>query len=614
MNIHRISTSVAVFILLLSFSLMLASSWNDSVIFDETAHIGAGYSYLTLKDMRLNPEHPPLIKDIAAFPLLFLNLNFLTKTDGWENQLNGQWDQGGGFMFDFANNPETILRASRIPIMILAFITGLFLFFWIRGRYGNKIGLLTVTLFALSPTVIAHSRYVTTDIAAAFGFLIGISSFVRFLEMPTRKRLLIAGLAFGVAQLLKFSLFLLVPIYLVLLIVWILVDEDNVSKRERLKFFLITVSRILLIFMIGVLIVWMVYAFNTWNQTMEHQLRHAESVFGGFKVKQIVELNDWLIERPITRPIGHYLTGLMMVTQRTAGGNSAYFLGEVSASGWIHYFPTVYILKETLAFHFLSMIALWVAIRRIIKSQEKSKSALKEWIKDNFAIFASIFFVAFYWLSSIFNPLNIGVRHILPTLPFIYFLVSREIVIWSRGKTFRVRAATFRDFIYSIYQSLVVTVPQKVVILLLLAWMIGSILMSYPFYLSYYNELAGGTEHGYWVATDSNYDWGQDLKRLANTVREYPEETIFLDYFGGSSPNHGAQKYYLGSRYKAHYSSFGPPPSGSIFAISLNQLMGNWAKPVKGFPAISQENTYSWLRDLTPIARGGSSILIYRIP
>ena len=88
-------------LLLLMFVLMSTSSWNDSATFDEKAHIAAGISYLTEKDMRLNPEHPPLIKDISAIPLLFLNLNFKTDTKAWKEDINGQWNQGKAFLYGF---------------------------------------------------------------------------------------------------------------------------------------------------------------------------------------------------------------------------------------------------------------------------------------------------------------------------------------------------------------------------------------------------------------------------------------------------------------------------------------------------------------------------------
>ena len=67
----------AYFILGAMFLLLFTSALNDSATFDEVAHIGAGYTYLKYKDSRLNPEHPPLMKDLAALPLMLLNFIFV---------------------------------------------------------------------------------------------------------------------------------------------------------------------------------------------------------------------------------------------------------------------------------------------------------------------------------------------------------------------------------------------------------------------------------------------------------------------------------------------------------------------------------------------------------
>ena len=64
---------------------------------DESAHIMAGYSYLTRRDFRLNPEHPPLIKEMAAVPLLFLNLRFPEGKD-WDQ--GDQWNTGQRFIHE----------------------------------------------------------------------------------------------------------------------------------------------------------------------------------------------------------------------------------------------------------------------------------------------------------------------------------------------------------------------------------------------------------------------------------------------------------------------------------------------------------------------------------
>ena len=44
---------------------------NSSATYDEVAHLPAGYTYLRWHDYRMNPEHPPLVKKLAALPLLW---------------------------------------------------------------------------------------------------------------------------------------------------------------------------------------------------------------------------------------------------------------------------------------------------------------------------------------------------------------------------------------------------------------------------------------------------------------------------------------------------------------------------------------------------------------
>src|SRR3989344_5819341 len=103
---------IAGVLLFIMFLLALFSIQGDSFTFDETAHIGAGYSYLTQKDYRLNPEHPPLIKDLAAFPLLFLGLNFPKDDPAWRQTEAPPWwmqfDFASVFLYKSLNNPDQI--------------------------------------------------------------------------------------------------------------------------------------------------------------------------------------------------------------------------------------------------------------------------------------------------------------------------------------------------------------------------------------------------------------------------------------------------------------------------------------------------------------------------
>ncbi|MEK7576107.1 MAG: hypothetical protein AAB482_00250, partial [Patescibacteria group bacterium] len=412
---------------------------------------------------------------------------------------------------------------------------------------------------------------------------------------------------FGIAQLLKFSLFLLAPIYLFLALAWVFANREKIiSKKTAILY-----GKIFLIFAIGGLVIWVVYLWHVLDYPQARQLSDAHSLIDTFKVRFFVDLDYWLIEHRLTRPLGQYLLGVMMVTQRTAGGNSAYFMGEVSSNGWLYYFPTLYVLKESLGFLLLLATTIGLATRRIFHAREKSWRLVREWIRNNFTLFASLFFIVFYWALSIANPLNIGIRHVLPTFPFIYFLVARELSLWV-NKPISFENKTIFGYLSAIYNAIIAPIPKVFFITLACLWIVLGTLINFPYYLSYFNELAGGTANGYRFATDSNYDWGQDLKRLGDYMRAHQDQKIYLDYFGDSGG--GARDYYMGTQYQEWGSWKGVPPSGSLFAISVNSLAGSQAKAVGGFPTPKPEDTYPWLKNLRPITRAGTSIFIYQIP
>ncbi|MBU2109901.1 glycosyltransferase family 39 protein [Patescibacteria group bacterium] len=602
----KITKILACGLLLWMFILMFFSAWNDSATMDELAHIPSGYSYLAKQDYRLNPEHPPLIKDLSALPLLFLNLNFPVDVPAWTEYINGQWDMGRIFIYESGNDADKIIHFARFPIMLLALLFGWLLFKWTKKLYGNKVGLLTLFFYTMSPTFIAHSRYVTTDLGAAFGFFIGLATFINFLINQTRKNLIIAGIAFGIAQLLKFSLVILAPIYLLLAVLWVILENYGNLKKIISRSFKI-IGKLILIGVIGVIIIWPVYQFHVLNYPIERQKADTEITLASFGFKPAVNLVVWLSDKPVLRPIGQYLLGVLMVTQRASGGNTAYFLGTVSSEGSSLYFPLLYLLKEQLAFHILTLIAIIFAIRNIIRSKSKNLRTAVEWMRDNFAIFASMIFIAIYFAQAVTSNLNIGVRHILPAFPFIYFLVARQIVRWAKTHDLE-EPETLGQQIKHFFSTFLKSLEKYSLLSALLLWMFLMNIIAFPNYLSYYNEFGGGIKNGYKIATDSNYDWGQDLKRLKSFVDKNNIEKIGIDYFGG-----GNIPYYFGDKGQMWWSPWGSPKDYGIewLAVSANTLMSAQAKPALGFER-KFEDSYWWLKGKEPYARAGTSIFIYK--
>jgi hypothetical protein len=643
----KYSNKIAVLMLAGMLVLMISSSWNDSATFDEIAHIPSGYTALKYQDSRLNPEHPPLIKDFAALPLLFMNLKFELRPDFWQNPSvnHRQWQAGHALLYEFGNDPDRILFAARLPIMLLSIIFGFLFYLWIKKRYGVWAGLLTLFFFCISPTVLAHSRYVTTDSGAAFGFFLGIVFFLKFLERPDWRRTILLGLVLGTVLMFKFSLISLLLIYGILFLLWIWAFKaasagpensltpsrnksglNSATARPHLEFSFPALAaflgKLIIAGLISIAVIWVVYAYHTWNYPQAQNLSDAKNTLAGYKVPMLSSIDFidfWLISHKTTRPIGQYLFGFLMTARHMAGGHTTYFLGEVSAKGWWYYFPVIYLLKEQLAFHFLTLAVLFLAVLRIRRGR-RSYAALKEWIRANFPLAAGMVFIGVYWAISISNPLNIGVRHVLPTFPFIYFLVSREITIWLTPLAFDA-PKTFFGPIKLFYEDYFKLARKYIIIFIILIWMVLNMFLVFPYYLSFYNILAGGINNGYRVATDSNYDWGQDLKRLAARLEENKIDKVcmdlLLDYFGGGSPEYYFNKSLV--KYEPWWSAKGSPPAGSYFAVSLNSLAGSQAKYHECSPqkcddaTIKPEDTYPWLKDKTPVARGGMSILIFRI-
>ncbi|MFH1129261.1 MAG: glycosyltransferase family 39 protein [Patescibacteria group bacterium] len=608
----KLAPILAIVCVLLMLVLATISQKQESAIMDEVAHIPAGYSYMTQNDMRLNPEHPPLLKDLSAIGLLFIKgINFPENIKSWTTDVNGQWDFGFNFLYNSGNNADKIIFWSRIPMLLLLILLGFFIYRWTKKLYGKVPALFATILFAFSPTFLAHGRYVTTDVGAAFAFFFASYFFIKWIKDQTGKNLLFAGIAFGIAQLIKFSLILLVPYFGILILIYIYIKwrEDKKFWKNFLKY----LWKFVLIMIIGFILVYPVYMFHTANYPVEKQLSDTKFLASTFPLKPAGDIVIWMSEQPILRPYAQYTLGLFMVFIRATGGNTTFFLGDVTNKGWKSYFPIVYAIKEPLALHIFTIIALLVLIltqrSKSYEAKPRKKLNLRglasrfaQWLNKYFTEIAMLIFLAIYWGASLTSNLNIGVRHILPTFPFVYVLISGQM----------------KKLFEKIHNKKIITISW-IIIIGLTGWYVVSSLSSFPYYLSYFNELAGGGKNGYKYVTDSNLDWGQDLKRLTKWVEEFtpPAGTasagnkipkIYVDYFGGGIP-----KYYLGDKVEGWSGNNDPKDAkGKWIAISATFKQQGQALQTKGWT--QKTDFYFWLNQYEPVTVIGNSIFVYYIP
>ena len=332
-----LGTRVALLMLLLMGILGYTAAWNDSLIVDEDPHIGAGVSYVFRQDMRLNPEHPPLVKWLAALPLTLVpNLSIPFDNPAYANPdmnpdlVNGQWEFGKAFIFESGNNADTIVHLARIAPMLLMLLLGWFLFRWVRERAGTGAALVALLLYATSPVLLAHGVLVTTDVPAALGCFAATYYFLRYLHDPTRKSLLAAGIAFGLAQLMKFSVVLLVPYFAILAFAyWGLTaltrrerDKRSAEKSAPVRPFLSYVGGTVVIGLIGLVVIYVVYALiATAGYPAARQMFDTKTLAGAFPNQAAGNFVVAMAGIPVLRPLAQYVLGLFMVLQRAAGGN-----------------------------------------------------------------------------------------------------------------------------------------------------------------------------------------------------------------------------------------------------------------------------------------------------
>src|SRR5579859_1920400 len=209
---------------------LLLSVRQQSETFDEPCHMYAGYRSLMYRDFGINPEHPPLLKMLAALPLL--------------NLKNVPPDQKSFFKIGCALGGITLLAANdtgkqlfraRSVAALLSLALMIVLFLAVREMFGKGPAFLALLLAVFEPNLLANGALVTTDMAITCLLFAAVYAFWRCTQRPSMARLLVCGLTAGLALAAKHSgLFVLPLLALLAVLDWILPEKaDDASQIEQ---------------------------------------------------------------------------------------------------------------------------------------------------------------------------------------------------------------------------------------------------------------------------------------------------------------------------------------------------------------------------------------------
>jgi Dolichyl-phosphate-mannose-protein mannosyltransferase len=483
---------VAVFVLLLGIlaALLFEMARSTSATWDEPHHLVDGYMIWKHGDFGLNPEVPPLVKMVAALPLLHMPLR--------EPQLQGRsipdeaYSDGGAFVYQQAGHPDRILLPARMACAV--FTLGLALLLGIVGWriFGPVAGLIAMAFLVFDPNVLANGALVTTDIASALSLLGTMYAWYCYCKSPTWTRrsdwarLALTGLLAGLALAAKYTGILLVPMLLLLAL-----GEGLLRRSGRVALRLVAAWAGVVA--VALLVVWSFYGFryNARPDGLELKptlAQHLSQLPNPADAQHLA-----LLARGHILPEG-YLWGLAD-TKYIAAVSPSYFFGEVYLHGKRMYFPAAILIKSTLPFLLLLpvLVYAWVARR---------------WRPYRELLFVTVP-VALYLAVAINSEMNIGVRHVLPIYPFLYLLEAGAVASLAlRSRRWRVALGV------------------------LIVWQIATTLHLAPgSYMAYANEAWGGPSQTHRYLSDANVDWGQQLKAAKQYLDERGIKDCWMVYF-----------------------------------------------------------------------------------
>ena len=458
---------IAVTLLTLFFVQAVTAIPQLSLTADEPVYMGAGYAFLRSGDLRMatSAQHPPLMQELVALPLLLQPGPELSALEGWDTAEMARF--APAFVAWYGDALDAATFAARVPMVLVALLWAAFLFRWASDWFGPWGGVVALALFVFDPNILAHATLATNDVGfAAFSF-IAVFAAVQFVKSQSWRYLVLAGLALGASLSSKSSGF-----FTALVLATLLPLSALFGGKGRARRVVRAVLQLLLILLLGLLVLWATYGFES---------------------------------RPV--PMATHWEVWSEMRDHLKGGHTAYLMGQIGDTGWLAYYPLAFVLKTPPATLVLLTLALVTfAIRHLPFAIRHSQFTTRN------SQLAMCIYLGGYVAAALLSNVNTGYRFLLPILPFCYLLIASL-------TTARITHHALRIPFYA-----------------LLSCSIIGTLHIHPHYLTYFNFLAEGPAGGHRYLVDSNLDWGQSFQALKAYLDKQGIEQVWLSYYTYADP------------------------------------------------------------------------------
>ncbi|MFG2603606.1 phospholipid carrier-dependent glycosyltransferase [Streptomyces sp. NPDC048514] len=496
---------------------MVTTAVQQTPTIDEPVYVATATDYLREHRLRYNPEHPPLGKLLIAAGVAVAGPHYDPSYTGTQGGV------GRHLLYESGNDPGRLMLWARLPVITLTLLFGLVVLAFARALTSTAGGLLALALYAFSPDVIAHGSLATLDLPAA-GFVLTSA----WLTWRARERpglyLPLAGAALGAAVATKMSALAAVPVLLVPAVLSVRAARRRGKAlpgfaglpEGRGRTALAAVTGAAVVALAAVAVVWATYL------AVDPRLRFAPAE----PVPAVSGLRGRLVDLlPVP---GAYRAGMRVQFGLEDYPWQGYLFGHLYTGSRWYYLPVALLVKTPLGLLALGaagVVAL-VAVRRL-------RAAAPYLLLPPLALLA----------AAMTGARDFGTRYALFVPVFLAVAAACVLVPLRRWADEPAPPRRCTGAPVPRRRWAVVPVPRRrwavVPVGVLLLFAAVSSLRTFPYYLPYANEAFGGPSHTHRLLHDSNVDWGQDLGRLADRLRErYPGERVWLVYKGAGVPSY----------------------------------------------------------------------------
>ncbi len=395
-------------VLVVGLWLLWRATAEQSFTLDEPYHLVAGLQMHQHGTNTVNLDHPPLVKWVAAWPLA--GEPALAAPPLRIAEVQPAW------MALFAE-PETTRRyllASR-GMVVLVFVLPLLTLIFIWGRrFGPRAGFALIALFLMAPITLPYLPLVMTDTAATLGFVAVVLAATLFAERPTAGRALGLGLAAGLAAAAKFSGLMAAPAVL-----GAFVFAAGKTPWRRWVGLAAVVA--------GASFALLLATYALANPLGDSRLAEltAEDYLAGAgnpEVGVLLEGKASFLRAVTSRSVelGQYLTGLFWLAARDhVGVFASVAFSQLSSDGRWWYFPALLLIQTPLSLLGAGVLAASSAWKEV-------REAWRDRLRDpRWALPAVV--TAVYLVVACTSRYNLGLRHLLPIMPFLLL----PIAVWA---------------------------------------------------------------------------------------------------------------------------------------------------------------------------------------